>query len=53
MSETTQAGTTDARSDQAGNGSGKHRGTAAGQEESGQRAAGRHRRPPQETDAER
>ncbi|WP_181767026.1 hypothetical protein [Streptomyces albidus (ex Kaewkla and Franco 2022)] len=49
MSET-QAGTTDTRNDQAGQGSGRHRGQAAGQEESGQRTQGRHRRPPQEAE---
>ena len=48
MSET-QAGTPDSRNDQAGEGSGKHRGQAAGREEPGQGAQGRHRRPPRET----
>lgn len=50
MSET-QAGT-ETPSSQASGGSGKHRGPAAGSEDPGQHARGRHRRPPEQGDAE-
>lgn len=51
MSETETG--TDTHSSQASNGgSGRHRGKAAGAEESGQRAQGRHRRPPQQRESE-
>lgn len=50
MSET-QTGS-ETRSSEASSGSGKHRGQAAGAEESRERSQGRHRRPPQQSDAE-
>ncbi|SCK41057.1 hypothetical protein [Streptomyces sp. WMMB 322] len=51
MSET-QTGTETRNSQAPTDGSGKHRGQAAGAEETGRRAQGRHRRPPQQSEPE-